>query len=816
MPIGSYCESTVTDRSAHPASPIEAIHQQLEAIFDAIQAPVFAHDAEFRILRVNRAYAELAGRDFGEIIGRPYWQVFPSGDGPLPGCRQESDPGSARTRTEEFIHDGRHYRSEADIVRDGDGDLVFAVHVLTDISDRVAAEQRRASALGWLQAQLALYREPMPTEKSLVDNALEACVAATDSHIGYLHFFHADEETIELYAWNRATLAECEVEVDSHYPLSKAGVWADCVRQRRPVIHNDYEHLVERRGLPKGHFRVRRHMSVPVFDQAGRIRAVLGVGNSARDYVDEDAQQLLVYARQLWELIDHRRDQSRLRQAQAIVENSPVMVFRWRAAADWPVVYVSENIREFGYAPEALLSGRLSYAELIHPEDRARVMAEVKAHEAAGRDSFSQSYRLRAGDGAFHWVDDRSFVERDADGRISHYQGILLDISERRRHERALHTLSRGNSILIHSGDEQELLQRTCDLLAGEAGYQLAWVGYRQDDADKSIRVMASSGEGRDYLRGFRVGWGDDAYGRGPSGVAVKTGRPQVYHLDVPRSDIDFDIWREAAVSQGFVAHMVLPLRDNEGRSFGVLALYSRQPEVFDARENALLEELANDLAYGIQARRIRAHRDRLAREQRETAKRTRANLFAMIDAMAEAMARRDPYTAGHQLRVAQLARAIATDMGMDADCIQGLELAARIHDIGKIYVPAEIINRPGRLSPAEFEIIKTHAEVGYEIMKGIVFPWPLAEVIYQHHERLDGSGYPRGLKDAAIIPKARILMVADVVEAVSAHRPYRPALGMDKALEIIVAGSGTQFDAQVVEACTRVIREQGFQFRKR
>jgi putative nucleotidyltransferase with HDIG domain len=162
---------------------------------------------------------------------------------------------------------------------------------------------------------------------------------------------------------------------------------------------------------------------------------------------------------------------------------------------------------------------------------------------------------------------------------------------------------------------------------------------------------------------------------------------------------------------------------------------------------------------------------------------------------------------------VAELAVAIAGEMGLDESRIQGQSLGSLIHDIGKIYIPAEILNRPGRLSAAEFEMIKSHPQVGYDIIRGVEFPWPVAEMILQHHERLDGSGYPHGLRGDEICAEARILAVADVVEAMSSHRPYRPGLGLPEAVSEIRRGRGARYDAAAVDACLRLIEQKGFQF---
>jgi len=199
--------------------------------------------------------------------------------------------------------------------------------------------------------------------------------------------------------------------------------------------------------------------------------------------------------------------------------------------------------------------------------------------------------------------------------------------------------------------------------------------------------------------------------------------------------------------------------------------------------------------------------------EQRLTEEKIRSALTGTIHALVSAIESRDPYTAGHQRKVAEIARAIAEQMGLPKERIQAIYIAGFVHDIGKISVPAEILSRPAPLSKIEFSLIQQHPRIGYEILKQINFPWPIAEIVLQHHERLDGSGYPQGLKNDEILLEARILAVADVVEAMSSHRPYREALGIEKALEEIEKNRGKLYDPQVVDACARLLKEKGFKF---
>jgi len=199
--------------------------------------------------------------------------------------------------------------------------------------------------------------------------------------------------------------------------------------------------------------------------------------------------------------------------------------------------------------------------------------------------------------------------------------------------------------------------------------------------------------------------------------------------------------------------------------------------------------------------------------ERKLSVARLRKAVGATVQAMALVVETRDPYTAGHQRRVADLARSIASEMGLSKQRIDGIRTAAAIHDIGKISVPTEILSKPTRLSDTEFSLIQLHPRSGHDILKDIEFPWPVARMILEHHERIDGSGYPNGLKGEDILLESRIIAVADVVEAIASHRPYRASLGVDMALEEIARGRGNKFDPNAVDACVRLFREKGYRF---
>lgn len=228
-------------------------------------------------------------------------------------------------------------------------------------------------------------------------------------------------------------------------------------------------------------------------------------------------------------------------------------------------------------------------------------------------------------------------------------------------------------------------------------------------------------------------------------------------------------------------------------------------------------DELMARVRTHLELNRLRNHLEDLVEERtaelRESEKKLRLSLLESITALASIVEMRDPYTAGHQRRVAQLAVAIAHELHLPEDKVEGIHLASVVHDVGKIRVPAEILTKPGKLTELEFGLIKEHSRNGYEILKTIDFPWPIAQIVQQHHERLDGSGYPYGLKGEQLLTETMIVAVADVVESMNSHRPYRPGLGLDVALGEIEHGKGVKFPADVVDACIRLFREKHFSF---
>jgi PAS domain S-box-containing protein len=478
-----------------------------EVYLDVVGVMLVALDRDGRITMVNPRTCQILGRPAGELVGREWFDTC------VPERLRRSVRGVFQRITAGELSPVSEYENHV-VTASGEERLIaWRNTMLLDADGRptgtlsagedVTEHRRREAALRLneerLEALFQLSQAGEMPEDQLFEFALEEGVRLTRSRIGYLHLVHDDQVSLTLAKWSKAVADACTAAKVPHYPLADAGIWADCVRLRKPVVHNDYAAEPGRKGLPEGHFPVIRHMSVPVFD-GGKVAAVAGVGNKDDPYDESDVRQLELFMHGLWSVLRERRSRAALRKT-----------------------------------------------------------------------------------------------------------------------------------------------------------------------------------------------------------------------------------------------------------------------------------------------------------------------LDGTVEAISRALETRDPYTAGHQRRVAGLARAVAAEMGLSPDQIDAIGLAGSIHDIGKLSVPAEILAKPAKLSTIEFGLIKLHPRTGYEMLKPVEFPWPLHDFILQHHERLDGSGYPDRLAGEAIRLEARVLAVADIVEAMASHRPYRPAFAIGDALAEIRRQRGLQLDADAVDACIRLFEQHRY-----
>jgi PAS domain S-box-containing protein len=451
------------------------------------------------------------------------------------------------------------------------------------------------------------------------------------------------------------------------------------------------------------------------------------------------------------------------------------------------IEWVSPSVTQvLGWEPNEVLG--TPSIDLIHPEDVPGIRA-YRARHYAGETVEDHTTRLRTKQGAYRWMSVRIRPVTDDKGVVHAMVVGAHDVHEETIVGKALQTLSQGNRVLVRATGESGLLQRMCDTIVESGRYRVALYGRPVDDATKSVVQVARSGDDRGYLHRLTVTWGDTSTAMGPTGTAIRTSRIQGSR-DF-QHDPQMTPWQAAAGASGFRSSLALPVFV-DGQIDGVLTVYGDEVGEFDPRAQTLLADLANDIGYGLARLRDRAQ---LAEA-----------LVNSVDLLAATMESRDTYTAGHQSNVSTLAVRLGQELGLDSDRLLGLKLGANIHDLGKIVIPLEILSKPEPLTREDHELLRSHARVGWEIANRFQWPWPIAEMIHQHHERLDGSGYPQGLRGKQILREARIVAVADVYDAVRHDRPYRQSPGKERALEIITADKGIKFEPDVVEALISVL----------
>jgi len=412
-----------------------------------------------------------------------------------------------------------------------------------------------------------------------------------------------------------------------------------------------------------------------------------------------------------------------------------------------------------GYSLEEIHAAPSDFQlRLIHPDDTVRIMKAVNDYATGGPkdEPLVIETRLVRADGENIWVRDSIIYEWDEEG-LSSVVGVMSDITEQKQVLEALSKSEREKSAILENMSEFVVYM--------DKELSVVW-------ANKT--VADSLGSAPDVLTGHRcyeMWFGRDSACENCHVLTVfETGER---------------VKRERTLPDGTIFNITCdPVRDDSGEIVGAVEVSS------DITERKRNEEALQD-----------------------TLTRLKKSLHSTVSAISKIVETRDPYTSGHQTRVAKLARSIAERMGLSGKRVELIYMAALVHDIGKISVPHEILSKPTKLTELEWNIIKTHPEVGCEILRNIEFPWPVTDVVIQHHERLDGSGYPHGIEGEDIMLESRILSVADVVEAMSSHRPYRPELGIDKAVEEIEQNKGKLYDTETVNICVGLLKDKGYKF---
>ncbi|UCE28270.1 MAG: PAS domain S-box protein [Candidatus Coatesbacteria bacterium] len=543
-------------------------------------------------------------------------------------------------------------------------------------------------------------------------------------------------------------------------------VAAFVARSGKPIIAPD----VSSEGLLKpfesrlGKFKEKSLISWPVLKTDGDVLGVLHLWSRKGIDISEGDRAFFERLVGMFASVLERKQaeealtesEKRIRQ---FAETVPDLLYKWnQRECDYD--FLSPAFEKMtGYSLEEIYADPCDFQQkLIHPDDVIRVMKIVNDYAAGGPkdDPLVVETRLVRADGEVIWVRD-SMVYEWEDERLSRVIGVMSDITDRKHAEEALSKSEREKSAILENMAE--------------------FVVYM----DKELSVIWANKTVADTL------------GATPD---VLTGR-KCYEMWFGRDRACEDCHALTVFETGERVKRERKLSD--GRVFNITC----DPVRNDSGEIAGVVEVSSDITE--RKRNEKALRDTLAKLQK--------SLYATVSAISKIVETRDPYTSGHQTRVAKLARSIAEEMGLSDRRIELIYMAALVHDIGKISVPQEILSKPTELTELEMNIIRTHPEVGCKILRNIEFPWPITDVVIQHHERLDGSGYPQGLQSEDIMLETRILSVADVVEAMSSHRPYRPELGIDKAIKEIEENKGKLYDTEAVNVCVGLLRNGGFKF---
>ena len=464
--------------------------------------------------------------------------------------------------------------------------------------------------------------------------------------------------------------------------------------------------------------------------------------------------------------------------------------------------------------PKAGLLGKTVY-DLVPDEEKIRVIEEI-AHLRLEPSKFEGFHAVTSDGGSIPILISTSGVIELHDGTlisICEFQDVSI-IKAQEHHlatrQWALSAYGAAAIALSREHSRPSLFTAICEAIVTEPTYVFAWIAIAENDHEQSISLAAQAGRAVGIMDGIHLKWSAEGPGtQGPAPMAIRTGKLQT--VDDTRQNTSQNRWTKRFNEYGILSCASIPFRSGRGLS-GAIIVCAQRPNAFDPEALEVFSHFAEELVLGLHAieqqEMLNAEREHSAESDRRL---TEAMSLMMVP-ISLSMEMRDPYTAGHQTRVAEIAVAIAAEMGLSLDRQHGLHLAAQVHDIGKMSIPYEIVTKPGSLSKTERALMNEHSENGYNILKGIPFPWPIAAIVRQHHEKLDGSGYPEGLTADEILPESKIMAVADMFEAMTAHRPYRPGIPVETVLALLEADAGTKLDPEAVRICASLCRQGRFQ----
>ncbi|MBI4744031.1 MAG: PAS domain S-box protein [Actinobacteria bacterium] len=738
---------------------------------EAIQEGIWLIDTEGRTKFANRKMAEMFGYGVGEIIDLPL-SILIGEDNQLVSaldtkqcCPEVVEHEVVRL----FRKDGSNLwaRLSASSIFDKDGQCAGKLISIIDITTCIEAEEELGRVNRTLKVLSEFNQALVRTadEKVLLENACQTVVEIGGYRLAFIGFLKNENKIIYPVAGFGEKEGCLNLRNILEGSLDEKSSFASIVIQtKKPFVMKnipDNPDFLSRRAeaLEKGYMS---SIIVPLISD-DRVFGVLKICAKEPDAFDSEEVKLLMTLGEdlsygvmsLRTREKHKRAEEALAESEekyrTMVEYSNDLI--WTLDKNGNFTYANKRAEEVSGYKMANWLGK-SFAPMIPLDDLPRI-EDIFMKTLSGK---SMQYEVTV------YREDRSiftlsvntapiFKNNEIVGTVS----FGRDITESRKVEEALRASEREKALILESVSELVVYQ--------DREHKVIWAN---SVAGESVNQMAEELVGR-YC--YEI-WHQrtEPCINCPVTEALKTGKPQEGETSSP----DGREW----VINGY------PVRGTDGEVISVVEVTQEITE-----------------------------RKRMERELRESLEKLKRITEETICALATTVEIRDPYTAGHQQRVSKLACGIAREMGFSEEGIEGIYMAGLAHDIGKIHVPAEILSKPGVISKVEFDMIRTHPEIGYDILKTIEFSCPIAQMVLQHHERMDGSGYPAGLSGDEIILEARILAVADVVEAMSSYRPYRPSLGVEMALEEISQNRGILYDTDVVDACLKLFNEKGFKF---
>lgn len=654
---------------------------------------------------------------------------------------------------------------------DGPIDLEFSLSPIVSPSGRTTGvscfarditERRQSEQRGRIRRNLALSLIGITNIETASRLCLDAAIdmAGFDSGVVYI----LDEDTGDFKAVHYHGISPATVHNLSVLPAGSK--WAKLITKGKAfyVKAEEFTPPFDEQLRPEG---FTFHSTIPIH-HGNRVIASLGVYSHVEtDMPDVVRNSLEAIAADIGTAIERIKSRRELQISQerynVIADNTSDVI--WTMDKNLRYTYFSPSVKkQRGYSPEEIL--QLKVDQVVAPssiqqiiDGVANAIVKLESQSNTGPVTYTGEMEVSCKDGSTLWTETSFTVIADEHGKFNSLMGISRDITERRSVEQELKVSEQRYRSLFH---QNPAITYALDLQGHFTSVNAAAVritGYSEEEA---MKLDFSRGIAPEYLETVEKSYA----------CALK-GEPQSYDAAIIAKDgrrIDVHITSTPIIIDGKVTGVYGIAEDITGRKKA------------DEDLRAALENASSILEGTIEA----------------------------IVLMSEL---RDPYTAGHQRMVSQLAVAMAREIGMEAERVQDLAVAGLLHDVGKVYVPSEILSKPGKLTGLELGLAKAHAEASYNIVRSIKFSGSIAHIVWQHHERMDGSGYPQGLNGDQIMLEARILAVADVVEAMTAHRPYRPALGLEKALDEITRNRATLYDAQAVDACLALFNNKGFQF---